>query len=170
MKVAVLLVATVACDGPAAAPDAAPPWTAPTTLPRLSLESGVTALGTRLVVLGGFDTSLQQGLHIATTVNTYDTLADTWATLPDAPVAWTHAQLAAAGGALYLLGGLDGTDFVARGDAFVLPAGAAAWTPIASMPPGLERGSAAVVVSRRTCSCSAARRRPPRSRPASTTT
>jgi N-acetylneuraminic acid mutarotase len=72
-----------------------------------------------------------------------------WSQLPDAPVAWTHVQLAAIGTTLYLLGGLEGQTYTARGEAYALDTLDAnpQWRTLASMPPGQERGSAAVVVA-----------------------
>jgi N-acetylneuraminic acid mutarotase len=109
----------------------------------------VTAIGSRVAVLGGFDTDLASGLEIATRLDVYDTGADSWSPLADAPVAWTHIQLAGVGTSLYLLGGLEGTMYVAHGEAWkfdtIDPNGP--WQPILSLPPGQERGSAAVVVA-----------------------
>ena len=113
------------------------------------LEPGVTALGQRVVVVGGFDTDLMAGLDITKRVDVYDPATDSWSQLPDAPVPFTHIQLAAVGTTLYLLGGLAGQTYVARGDTFALDTAdpAAQWRTLAPMPAGLERGSAAVVVS-----------------------
>lgn len=143
-----VLVALAACHDPAAPPpDAAAPWTQLADMPRAALEPGVTAMGTSLVVLGGFDTGLQQGLHISDRVDVFDTLAGTWSQLPAAPVAWTHVDLAAVAGTLYLLGGTSGQEFTAEGAAWRLDPGAPAWTSIAPLPAGLERGAAGVVVN-----------------------
>jgi N-acetylneuraminic acid mutarotase len=116
-------------------------------LPGPRLEAGVTALGDELVMVGGFDTPAYQGLHITTEVDALDPLAGTWSRLPDAPVQWTHINLAAAGGALYLLGGTEGTEFIARGDAFALDAGASAWRTLAAMPSDQARGASAVIAA-----------------------
>lgn len=116
-------------------------------MPGRRLEPGVGSLGTRLVVAGGISTSLAEGLTITPEVLTLDTLAGTWDALPDLPVAWTHAAVAGVGTTLYVLGGLEGPDFVARGEAFALDFGATAWRAIAPLPAGLERGAAGVVVS-----------------------
>lgn len=163
MRPAAALALLAACGAPAA-PDAgvdAPtgPWTLgipgfpdsakipPATAASTGrLEPGVTAWGDRLVVLDGFDTDLAAGLDITTHVDVLDTLAGTWSTLPDAPVAWTHVQLAAVGATLYLLGGLAGQQYTAQGGAWKLDDGATTWTPIAPIPAGYERGSAGVVV------------------------
>jgi N-acetylneuraminic acid mutarotase len=124
-----------------------PPWRE-TMMPDRRLEAAATALGTRLVVYGGFTTGLAEGLMITNEVMALDTLdGGDWDRLPPAPVAWTHANLAASGGSLYLLGGLEGTAFEARGESFVLGPGATEWKPLPAMPMGQERGAAAVVVS-----------------------
>ena len=118
-------------------------------LPVPRLEPGVTALGQRVVVVGGFDTDLMAGLDITTRVDVYDPATDSWSQLADAPVPFTHIQLAAVGTTLYLLGGLAGQTYVARGDTFALDTADpnAQWRTLAPMPAGMERGSAAVVVS-----------------------
>jgi N-acetylneuraminic acid mutarotase len=56
-----------------------------------------------------------------------------------------HVNLAAYGGRLYALGGLN-QSFGAVGSAWSYDPAADAWTPIASMPAGTERGAAAVGV------------------------
>lgn len=143
-----MLVAAGGCKGTPAPPaDAAQPWTQLADMPRPALEPGVTALGTNLVVLGGFETGLQDGLRISNRVDVYDTLADSWMQLTPAPVQWTHIDLAAVGGALYLLGGTSGQEFTAEGRSWRLDAGATSWTPIKTIPAGFERGAAGVVIN-----------------------
>ncbi len=141
-----LVIAIAACKSSAATPDATPdasPWQAGVQLPAARLEAGGAALGDRLAVVDGFDGAIA----IVNEVDLYDPIGNTWSTLPDAPVAWTHVDLAAAGGSLYLLGGLATTDFTADGTAWVLDSNATAWRQLASMPAGLERGAAAVVAA-----------------------
>ena len=75
------------CEGP----DCGPVWREGEIMPGRRLEPGVGALGTRLVVAGGISTSLAEGLAITPEVIAFDTLAGTWDSLPDLPVAWTHA-------------------------------------------------------------------------------
>ncbi len=141
------LVVVVGCSSSPGSVDApSAPWTA-ITMPRAALEPGVAALGTRIVMLGGFDTGLEAGLHITTSVDVYDTLAASWSILPAAPVAWTHVDLASSAGTLYLLGGTSGQEFTAEGAAYKLEVGGDAWLPIAPLPTGMERGAAGVVVS-----------------------
>lgn len=146
----VLWIALAACGSSGPHPDAPTShWSAAANVPVPRLEPGVTALGQRVVVLGGFDTDLMAGLDITKRVDVYDTLDGTWSQLPDAPVAWTHIQLAAVGTTLYLLGGLEGQTYVARGETFALDTQdpMAQWRPLAPIPAGMERGSAAVVVA-----------------------
>ena len=112
------------------------------------LEAGLAALGQNLVMLGGFDTSIEAGLQITTEVDELDVDAtNTWTTLPAAPVQWTHIQMVGIDGTLYLLGGLDGVDYIARGDSWALDPGADTWRSLASMPSGLERGAAGIVIA-----------------------
>jgi hypothetical protein len=149
------LATLVACSSPAPLPDApSSPWSLGPPLPSPRLEPGVTALGQRLAVVGGFDSDQQAGLDVTTRADVLDTFTLQWSALPDAPVARHHVQLAAIGATLYLLGGLDGApdasmNYPARGDCYALDTGEAtpAWRAIAAMPAGFERGSAAVVVA-----------------------
>ncbi len=117
------------------------------TMPERRLETAAGALGTRLVLAGGFSASMTEGLPITTKVLTFDTLLGDWGELPELPVAWTHANVAAIGGVLFALGGLDGRSFVADGRAFVLEAQATEWVELASMSAEDARGASAVVVS-----------------------
>jgi N-acetylneuraminic acid mutarotase len=116
-------------------------------MPRRALEPGVAALGQQVVVAGGFDTSLREGLDITARVDAFDTTDGTWGALPDAPVRWTHSNLAVVGGTLYLVGGLDGVPYVARGDAFALDPLTHVWGPITPMDPADARGAAGVVTA-----------------------
>ena len=116
-------------------------------MPRKALEPGVAALGQQVVVLGGFDTGLQDGLDITARTDAFDVAERTWSQLPDAPVRWTHINLATVGPTLYLVGGLEGTQFLARGDSFALDPVTHAWVTRETMPPGDERGAAGVVTA-----------------------
>ena len=135
-----------ACTDPAA-PVRGEPWTSGPSMPGRRLEAAVAAHGTRLVVAGGFSTSAMEGLAITREVITLDTFTGAWTSLPELPVAWTHGGLAAVGPTLYLLGGLEGQAFVARGEAFALDLGGDTWRSLPALPAGQERGAAAVVVS-----------------------
>jgi N-acetylneuraminic acid mutarotase len=123
------------------------PWREGAEMPGRRLEPAVAALGTRLVVAGGFSTSAREGLEITREVLVLDTFTGKWGALPELPVAWTHGALAASAGTLYLLGGLEGETFVARGEAFVLGPDDDAWRELPPLPDGQERGAAAVVVA-----------------------
>jgi N-acetylneuraminic acid mutarotase len=151
-KVRTAFVVMVAACGSSAMPDApASPWRlADVALPSPRLEPGVTALGQRLALIGGFDTDLAAGLHITSRVDLLDTLAIDagWTSMMDVPVAWTHLQIAGVGDTLYVLGGLDGQLFTARGEAYALDtlAPTPMWRALSSLPAGSERGSAAIVI------------------------
>lgn len=116
-------------------------------MPRKALEPGVAALGQQVVVLGGFDTGLLDGLDITARTDVYDVAERTWHQEPDAPVRWTHINLAVVGTTLYLVGGLEGTQFTARGDSFALDPIGHSWGTRAALPAGLERGAAGVVTA-----------------------
>jgi N-acetylneuraminic acid mutarotase len=140
-----VLLLVAACGSSAHAPDATPDasaWTAGPNLPGPRLLPSVAALGDRLIVADGFD----QGLNIVTEVDALDTATGTWSRLPDAPVAWTHADLAAANGSLYLLGGLETQNFDVNGSSWVLDATATQWRALRSMDAGRARGAAGVAV------------------------
>ena len=143
-----LLLALAACDSSPTPPDSGPSaWSVAATLPRPRLEPGVAALGQQVVIVGGFDTSLRDGLEITAAIDAWDSAANTWSTLTDAPVRWTHANVAVVGATLYLVGGLEGTQFIARGNGYALNPVGHTWHPIASLPPGEERGAAGVVTA-----------------------
>lgn len=142
---ALLAVAASACADTEEATGPGEPWTTAPDLPGRRQGAAVTALGTRLAVVGGFTTSATEGAAITRDVLVFDTLADEWSELPAAPVAWTEAGLASSGGALYLLGGLDAAG--ASGDAYVLGPGSLEWRALASMPRHLARGAAAIVAA-----------------------
>jgi len=153
MKWLVAIALLAACEKPSI--HDAPPtaWTMGPSLPLARLEPGVTALGQRLVVLGGFAPSGGGGgIDVTTEVDVLDVATGTWTQLPDAPVKRHHVQLATIGTTLFLLGGLDVPDasnnYPARGDCYALDTldAAPAWRSLASMPAGDERGSAGVVV------------------------
>lgn len=142
-----LIGALAACSDPQPPGPAKSPWSLGSELPSPRLEAGVTSLGQRLIVVGGFDQNVAQGLRITTEVLSLDPLTGIWSNLPDAPVAWTHANVASGSSTLYLLGGLETNSFLARGESFALDLDLPdpQWRAIASMPAGMERGAAAVV-------------------------
>lgn len=120
-------------------------WSAGPAMPRRALEPGVAALGLQVVVAGGFATGEDEGLEITARVDAFDTTDGTWGALPDAPVRWTHINLAAVGATLYIAGGLEGTQGTAHGETFALDALTRMWRPIAAMDPADARGAAGVV-------------------------
>ncbi len=144
-----LLLGLVACVETSPEPPQ-PPWQQKADLldGRRRVEASAAALGTKLVVIGGFATSDTEvpRLEINREILEYDPFTDTWSLLDvAAPEAWTHAQLAAVGGSLYLLGGLEGDLLVPSGRTWRLRPGATEWEPLAPMPEG--RGAAAVVAT-----------------------
>ena len=145
---ALAALSSAGCGSDSIGPPDAPasPWSTTTPLPEPRLESGVAANGTQVVVIGGYSSSLEQGLAVSRQVLVLDTFAETWTPVtPEAPVAWTHASVATAAGSIFLLGGLD-QQLAAHGDAYVLDLGARVWEAMTPMPAGEERGAAAVVV------------------------
>jgi N-acetylneuraminic acid mutarotase len=104
-------------------------------------ETAVAAMGGEVYVIGGFT-----GLGaIVATVEAYDPVTDQWRDVPDLPAAVHHANAAAIGDRVYVLGFLRGTGFVADGRGWVLASGQ--WTPIRSMTTGTERGASGVAVA-----------------------
>lgn len=145
----VLAGVLAACSEPPPPDPAGSPWSEGPMLPAPRLEAGVAALGQRIIVLGGFDQSVAQGLRITPEVLSLDLLTEQWTSLRDAPVAWTHPNVAGASATLYLLGGHDTTSFLARGESFALDLDVPdpQWRAIAPIPPGSERGAAAVIAA-----------------------
>jgi hypothetical protein len=148
VRPSVLVIALAACASTPAAPDApGSAWSLGPTMPRRALEPGVAVLGQQVVVAGGFDTSLREGLDITARVDAFDTAVSTWGTLPDLPVRWTHLNLATVGDALYLVGGLEGVQYTAHGESFVLDPVDHRWRAIAAIDPADARGAAGVVTA-----------------------
>jgi hypothetical protein len=135
-----------ACSSAVDRPDApSSAWSLGPAVPRRVLDAGVAALGLRVVVAGGYTVGPADGLDVSARVDVFDTTISRWAALPDAPVRWTSPNLAAVGGTLYLLGGLDGG--VARGEAYALGPLDDDWRPIDAMDPGDARGASGVVTA-----------------------
>ncbi|MBA3463902.1 MAG: hypothetical protein H0T46_28350 [Deltaproteobacteria bacterium] len=145
-----VLVLVAACSSPVPRNDARPePWTEGPALPSPRLEAGVTALGQRLVVVGGFDQNVAQGLRITMDVTMFDPVMRTWSALHPAPVAWTHTNLAGSSATIYMLGGHETQQFTAKGEAYALDTDSSPpqWRQLRSMPPGQERGASGVIVA-----------------------
>jgi hypothetical protein len=145
---AAVLVCAAACHDEDIAPPDGPSsaWGLGPALPRPALEPGVALLGQQIVVAGGFDTGVTEGLDVTAEIDAFDSLVHTWGRLPDAPVRWTAINLATLGETLYLLGGLDAQS-AAHGEAFELDASTQRWVAIAAMAAGDERGAAGVVTT-----------------------
>jgi hypothetical protein len=122
-------------------------WSVGPAMPRRALDPGVAALGLQVVVAGGFATGPSEGREITARVDAFDTTDAMWRALPDAPVRWTHINLATVGATLYITGGLEGAQRTAHGEAFALDAVTRTWRPIAAMDPGDARGASGVVTA-----------------------
>jgi len=78
-----------------------------------------------------------------------DPVMSMWTALHPAPVAWTHVNLAASSTTLYLLGGQETQQFIAKGETYALDtlAEPQQWHQLQAMPAGEERGAAGIVVA-----------------------
>lgn len=144
----VVLVLVAACSSPVPRNDApGSPWTEGPELPGPRLEPGVAALGQRLVVVGGFDQNVAQGLRITRDVTMFDPVMRSWSALHPAPVAWTHANVAGSSATIYMLGGHETQQFTAKGEAYALDVDTSTpqWRQLRSMPVGQERGAAGII-------------------------
>jgi len=103
----------------------------------------VLALDGTIYLLGGF-----QNLTLVSAVRAWTPQTEAFALAPELPRALHHLNAAAADGRIWVLGSLEGFNFAATGDGWVLDPGAVtpAWTQVASMPSARRRGSAAVGV------------------------
>ncbi len=103
-------------------------------------EHSVVALGGEIYVLAGFNGVPQ----IVATVEAYDPVANTWRTnvasindgVMDVPM--HHANVAVAGGKIYIVGFLTGNLFTPDGRVFEYDPGLNTWTQKTSMPAGTE--------------------------------
>lgn len=102
-------------------------------------ENSVVVLDGQVVVVGGIDPASVASPR----VEAYSPGDDAWSSLPDLPAGRHHVNASVADGRLFALGGL-GFGFEERGDGWVLEGDT--WTSVAPMPPGRERGAAAVGV------------------------
>jgi N-acetylneuraminic acid mutarotase len=110
-------------------------------------EHAAAALAGEVYVVGGIRPDPVSGFVTVPDVEVYDPRRDTWRTAAPLPVAMNHPNLAAAGGKLYVLGGLSGgASWQALRDSFVYDPATDRWTSLPPMPAGTERGSAAVGV------------------------
>jgi hypothetical protein len=117
-----------------------------TSLPPLAAgprqETGVAALDGKIYVIGGFNLA---GV-VVPTVEAYDPASRAWSTVASFPRPVHHANTAAVGGKIYVVGALIDATFRAIGDVYVYDPAANAWSAKASLPAGQERGAGGVAV------------------------
>jgi N-acetylneuraminic acid mutarotase len=120
-------------------------WSDGPPMPRPAFEAGVTIFGQRVIVAGGFDSPTD----VTAEVDAFDIGDDKWVRLPDAPVRWSHINLAAIADTVYLLGGLEGAPgaYIAHGQSWRLDPGNDQWTPIQMISDADARGAAGVISS-----------------------
>lgn len=99
----------------------------------------MVALDGLVYVLGGFD-----AIGEVDTVEVFDPAGDSWDTAPSLPVEMHHANAAAAGGRIWIVGFLTTLGFNEDGRTFSWAPGEDAWTPGPDMPLGTERGASGV--------------------------
>jgi N-acetylneuraminic acid mutarotase len=116
---------------------------APIPIGTIQEHSTVLLSETLLATVGGIYTN-------TTTANDlllYDIPSNTWSHGAPIPVPLNHPNTAVHGGKLYVLGGLAGSfPWVATSAAYVYDVQNDSWSPIAGMPTGEARGSAASAV------------------------
>lgn len=114
-SLAVVAVALLAAASPAAAPGE---WDARAELPVPRTEVSAAAVGSEIVVLGGFTSDGASSRR----VDAYSPAKDTWRRLPDLPVGVNHAMAVGVQGRAYVLGGYAASGAVLR-SVFVLRGG-----------------------------------------------
>ena len=102
----------------------------------------MAAVDGKVYVVGGFDAS---GQAVAT-VEVYDPATDSWTQRASLPSPLHHVNVAAVGSKLYVVGGLSGSSFTARGTTLEYDPGLDRWSSLTSMPGGTERGASGVAV------------------------
>lgn len=147
-RFAVLLLAVCACET-VEHPQPTTAWSLGPAMPRPAVEAGVTIHGQRVVVAGGFDTGAAGGFDVTAEVDAFDISDKKWVRLPDAPVRWSHINLAAIADTVYLLGGLEGAPgaYVAHGESWRLDPGLDEWIPIQMVDTVDARGAAGVIAT-----------------------
>ncbi|MEQ9081801.1 MAG: hypothetical protein RLP09_48490 [Sandaracinaceae bacterium] len=121
----------------ASRPDAgASPWRDDPALPVAIQEIAVEAHDGRIHVAGG----IVEGA-VVDTLHVFDPGAGAWSAGPALPAPRHHMSLVSHAGDLYALGGMETLSFAPLDTAWVLRAGADAWTEIAPLP--VDRGAAA---------------------------
>jgi N-acetylneuraminic acid mutarotase len=105
-------------------------------------ETGVAALEGKIYVIGGFNGA---GV-IVNVVEAYDPIQRTWSAVAPFPRPVHHANTAAVGGKLYVVGALVEATFRATADVYVFDPATNAWSIKTPLPTGQERGAAGVAV------------------------
>lgn len=102
-------------------------------------ETATVAVDGKLYVLGGFD----DALAVIDSVQIFDPATCRWSAGPALPRAVHHANAAVVNGTIYVTGALETLSFTPVGHVWRwTPASESAWTELAPMPAGTERGSA----------------------------
>jgi hypothetical protein len=130
---ALLVVATVVGSAGAAPSQ----WNAGAPLPVPRTEVAAAAVGSEIVVVGGF--TIDGGA--SQRADAYSPARDSWRRLPDLPVGVHHAMAVGAGGRAYVLGGYTAAGMPLR-TAFTLERGR--WRPLPRMPSPRAAAGAAV--------------------------
>lgn len=89
-------------------------WSSLGNMPTPRTEVASAALGGKIYIIGGFDSSGR----ILATVEVYDPASDAWEQAPDLPEARHHAAAVFLKGKLYVIGGFSGLDFRPKNDVF----------------------------------------------------
>ena len=106
-SLAVVAVALVAASPSAAAPSE---WVARAPLPLPRTEVSAAAVGSEIVVVGGYTPDGASSRR----ADAYSPARDTWRRLPDLPVGVNHAMAVGAGGRAYVLGGYSESGTILR--------------------------------------------------------
>ena len=115
-------------------------WVPLPPLPAPQQEVAVVALGGKIYVIGGFDGASQP----TAAVNVYDPRSQAWTAAAPLPQPLHHVNAAVVGDRIYVTGALGSVAFTALGTTLSYDPVANAWTPLASMPAGTERGGSFV--------------------------
>ncbi|MGE3497144.1 MAG: Kelch repeat-containing protein [Candidatus Binatia bacterium] len=102
-------------------------------------EVAVAALGARVLVIGGLNSSVQG----SRAVEVYDTESGEWSAVASLPDARHHIGADTLGGFVYAVGGFVRNTFSPTADSYRYDPGANAWAPIDSLP--TPRGALALV-------------------------
>jgi Kelch motif len=102
-------------------------WEAHASMPLPRTEVAAAAVGSEIVVVGGFTSDGASSRR----ADAYSPARDSWRRLPDLPVGVNHAMAVGAGGRAYVLGGYSGSGAVLR-SVFVLERNR--WRALPRMP------------------------------------